>query len=112
LLLLKTEINSLRILINTAVEQFTTALANREQQNHATASPPAPESCAMETDAEHSTVTTPAILELIAELKHDIANIAIEMQAKSNQTDILKSINQSNSTSRNLNPNQNQCGSS
>jgi len=77
--LLKTEINSLRILITTAVEQFTTALATREQQKHETASPPALESCAMETDAENSMVTTPVLLELIAELKHDIATIAIDM---------------------------------
>jgi len=96
---LKTEINSLRILITTAVEQFTTALATREKQKHETAAPPALESCAMETDADNSVVTTPVLLELIAELKHDIATIATEMRAKFNQQDILRSINQSNSTS-------------
>jgi len=53
----------------------------------------------METDADNPVVTTPILLELIAELKHDIANIAIEMQAKFKQTEILKSTNQSHSTS-------------
>jgi len=99
LMLLKTEINSLRILINTAVEPFTAALAKREPQNHATASPPSRESCAMETDADNPMATTPVILELIAELKHDIANIAIEMRAKFKQTKILQSTNQSHSNS-------------
>ncbi len=40
---------------------------------------------AMETDADHSTTITPEISDLIADLKHDIATIAIEMRAKFNQ---------------------------
>jgi len=36
----------------------------------------------METDVDHSTETTPDISELIADLKHDIVTIALEMQAK------------------------------
>jgi len=98
-MLLKTEINSLHILINTAVEQFTAALAKRESPSHVPTSPPGQESCAMETDAENPLVTTPVLLELIAELKQDIANIAIEMRAKFKQTELMKSTNQSSSTS-------------
>jgi len=69
------------------------------QQKHETASLHAPESSAMETDGDHSIKTTPDILELIAELKQDIATIALKMQVKFNQTEILKSTNQPKCTS-------------
>ncbi len=64
-----------------------------EQSKHATA-PPTPESSEMETDGDHSLKTKPNILELIVELKQDIATIAVEMRAKFTQTEIFKSTNQ------------------
>jgi len=73
---LKNELQSLRTLINTVVSQLKTEIASL----HMT-----PASNAMETDIDHSTETTLAIPELIAELKHDIATIALEMRAKFNQ---------------------------
>jgi len=48
----------------------------------------------METDGDHSLKTKPNILELIVELKQDIATIAVEMRAKFTQTEIFKSTNQ------------------
>jgi len=98
LLSLKTEINSLRTLITTAVEQFKTAIATMDKKKHEKVPPHAPESNAMETDGEHHMEPTPDILELIAELKHDIATIAIEMRAKFHQTEILLSTTQPQGT--------------
>jgi len=86
---IKTEINSLHILITTAMEQFTAAIASKAQPTQKPASPPVSEPYAMETDADHHPVTTSVLLELIAELKHDIATIAVEMQAKFNQQNLL-----------------------
>jgi len=89
LMSIKTEINSLRILITTAMEQFTAAIATKAPQTHTSASPPVLEPCAMETDVAHPQVTTSDLLELIAELKHDIATIAVEMRAKFSQQNLL-----------------------
>ncbi len=70
-----------------------------EQSKPATESPPVPESSAMETNGDNPHETKPNILELIAELKQDIANIAVEMRAKFTQTEIFKSTNQPKRTS-------------
>ncbi len=88
LLSLKAEILSIRNLITEAVAQLKSALA-------ANPTPPiaAPHvttaSSAMETDSDSTTVTTPEISALIADLKHDIATIAMEMRAKFQQQAIL-----------------------
>ena len=75
LAMLKSELQSLRTLITTAVEQLKADIASTH----------APTTNAMEMDADHSTTITPEISHLIADLKHDIATIAIEMRAKFNQ---------------------------
>jgi len=76
---LKQELQSLRTLITTAVTQLKTEIASLNVT---------PASNDMETDIDHPTDHTPAIPELIAELKHDIATIALEMRAKFNQLTI------------------------
>jgi len=78
---LKSELQSLRTLITTAVEQLKADIAS-----HA---PAMTAMTAMDTDADHSTTITPEISDLIADLKHDIATIAIEMRAKFNQQTTL-----------------------
>jgi len=75
LAMLKSELQSLRTLITTAVEQLKADIASTH----------APTTNAIEMDADHSTTITPEISHLIADLKHDIATIAIEMRAKFNQ---------------------------
>jgi len=70
---LKNNLQSLWTLITTAVEQLKTEITSL----HATMA-----LSNMETDVDHSTETTPDISELIADLKHDIVTIALEMQAK------------------------------
>ncbi len=79
---LKNELNSLRTLIATAVEQLKTEIASL----HAT-----PTLSNMETEAEHPKATSPEISDLIANLKHDIATVAIEMRAKFQQQATLYS---------------------
>jgi len=66
---LKRDLQSLRTFITTAVEQLKTEIVSI----HAI-----PASNAMETDVEHTTEHTPTILELIAELKQDMAAIVHE----------------------------------
>jgi len=73
---LRNDLNSLRTLITTAVEQLTTDIASL----HAT-----PASSNMETETDYSTTDTPEISDLIADLKRDIANIATEMREKFQQ---------------------------
>jgi len=75
---LKSELQSLRNFINTAVEQLKTEIVSI----HAPTT-------AMETDLDHATETTPEISELIADLKQDIANVAIEMRAKFQKQEAL-----------------------
>ncbi len=58
------------MLITTAVEQLKSEIAS-------THAPPATND--METEADHSPTITPAISDLIADLKQDIATIAIKM---------------------------------
>jgi len=79
---LKDELNSLRTLITTTVEQLKTEIASL----HAT-----PTLSNMETEAEHPKATSPEISDLIADLKHDIATVAIEMRAKFQQQATLYS---------------------
>jgi len=79
---LKQDLQSLRTLITTAVTQLKTEIASL----HVT-----PVSHAMETDSDHPTDQTPEIQELIADLKHDIATIAIEMRTKFAQIADLQS---------------------
>jgi len=79
---LKNELNSLRTLIATAVEQLKTEIASL----HAT-----PTLSNMETEAEHPKATSPEISDLIANLKHDIATVAIEMHTKFQQQATLYS---------------------
>jgi len=78
---LKSDLQSLRTLITTAVEQLKLEITSM----HAT-----PDTSAMETEANHSTTTTPEISDLIADLKHDIATIAIKMRAKFQQQATLQ----------------------
>jgi len=66
---LKRDLQSLRTFITTAVEQLKTEIVSI----HAT-----PASNEMETDIEHPKEQTPNILQLIAELKQDIAAVAHE----------------------------------
>ncbi len=77
---LKNDLQSLRTLITTAVEQLKMDIAS----THAT-----PATSAMETDTDHSTATTPELSDLIADLKQDIATIALEMRAKFQQQEAL-----------------------
>ncbi len=70
---LKNDLQSLRSLITTAVEQLKTEIAT----THAT-----PATNAMETDTDPSTPPTPELSDLIAELKNEIATMATEMRAK------------------------------
>jgi len=79
---LKDELNSLRTLIANAVEQLKTEIASI----HAT-----PILSNMETEVEHPTATPPEISDLIADLKHDITTVAIEMRAKFQQQATLYS---------------------
>jgi len=60
---------------------------------------PTPESNDMETNIDHSKEITPNISELITELKHDIATIAIKMQAKFAQQATLNLTNNQKCTS-------------
>jgi len=73
---LKQDLQSLRTLINTAVAQLKQDIASIQvfKVTHT--------SNDMETDLEPSLAPTPAIPELIAELKHDIATVVIKMRAK------------------------------
>jgi len=96
---LKTDLNSLRNLITTAVEQLKTEIASL----HAT-----PTSSTMETEIDHSTTTTPEISDLIADLKRDIATIALEMREKFKQQHNLSHLN----LPQGLPACCNQCGSS
>jgi len=78
--LIKTELASLRTLINSAVEQMKSAVDSIKT----TEPVPARE---MEIDDNHSTddhskETTPEIFELIIELKNEIATMATEMREK------------------------------
>jgi len=86
LLSIKTELNSLRDIITSAVEQIKNAIASIPVQ-------PLPSSTmetnAMETDAEKSMTTTSDISDLIDDLKHDIATTTIEMRAKFQQQETL-----------------------
>jgi len=70
---LKNDLQSLRLLITTAVEQLKTEIAS----THAT-----PATNAMETDIDPSIPPTPELSELITELKNEIATMAREMRAK------------------------------
>jgi len=67
---LKQDLQSLRTLITTAVTQLKMEIASLQAT---------PALNDMETDIDHSMDHTPAIPELIAELKHDIATIALKM---------------------------------
>jgi len=71
--LIKMELASLCTLITSAVEQMNNAVESFK------ATPPVP-TREMEIDDGHSTEPTPETHELIAELKHDIATIALEMR--------------------------------
>jgi len=82
LMALKQDLQSLCTLITTAVTQLKMEIASL----HVT-----PVSHAMETDSNHPTDQTPEIQELIADLKHDIATIAIEMRTKFAQIADLQS---------------------
>ncbi len=86
---LKKELQSLHTLITTAVEQLKTDIASL----HA-----APMSSDMDMDGENHMENNLDIMELIAELKHDIANIALEMRAKFQQQATLKSTTNPKST--------------
>jgi len=77
---LKSELQSLRLLITTAVEQLKSEIAS----THATQP-----TNNMETETDQSPTITPAISDLIADLKQDIATIALEMRAKFNQQTIF-----------------------
>jgi len=79
---LKINLQSLRTLITTAVEQLKMEIASL----HAT-----PATSDIKTDDDHSTATTPALSDLIADLKHNIATIALKMRAKFQQQATLKS---------------------
>jgi len=70
---LKNDLQSLRTLITTAVEQLKTEITSL----HAT-----PTTNAMETDTDPSTPPTPELSDLITELKNEIATMATEMRAK------------------------------
>jgi len=81
LVALKNDLQLLRTLITTAVEQLKMEIAS----THVI---PAN---AMETDTDHSTTEpTPELSDLIADLKHDIATIALEMQEKFQQQATLQ----------------------
>jgi len=67
---LKNDLQSLRTLITTAVEQ----LKRESSSLHAT-----PATNEMETDGDKSMTTTPDLPDLIADLKHDIATTTIKM---------------------------------
>jgi len=67
---LKAEISSLRTIINEAVAQLKSTVASLPTPSRASAPSM---STAMETDVDHNKETTPAITDLIADLKHDIA---------------------------------------
>jgi len=67
---LKNNLQSLCTLITTAVEQLKTEIVSL----HATLA-----TNDMETDVDHSAATTPDLSDLIADLKHDIATVALEM---------------------------------
>ncbi len=88
LLSLKAEILSIRNIITKAVAQLKSALAAHPTPN-TTAPQATTASSAMETDTDSATATTPEISALIADLKHDIATIAMEMRAKFQQQAIL-----------------------
>jgi len=77
---LKNDLQSLRTLITTAVEQLKMEILSL----HAT-----PATNEMETDAENCVTTTPDLSDLIADLKHDIATTTIEMRAKFQQQETL-----------------------
>jgi len=84
--LIKTELATLRTLISAAVEQMESAVASIQTSPIQIS---ARDNKAMEIEADqstdnnhHSKETTPEISELIAELKNDIANIAVEMREK------------------------------
>jgi len=90
LLSLKAEILSIRNIITKAVAQLKSAIT--AQLTPSIAAPTATTaSSAMETDVPSSTFITPEISDLIADLKHDIATIALEMLAKFQQQAILYS---------------------
>ncbi len=80
---LKAEISSLRTIITEAVAQLKSAVASLpipSRESEATLM-----STAMETDGNHTTETTMDITDLIADLKHDIATVVLEMRAKFQQ---------------------------
>jgi len=79
---LKNNLNSLHTLITTTVEQLKAEIASL----HAT-----PALSNMEMEVKQSTATTPEISDLIADLKHDIATIALKMHAKFQQQATLHS---------------------
>jgi len=66
---LKRELQSLRTFITTTVEQLKTEIVSIHT---------IPASNEMETEVNHTTDQTPNLLELITELKHDIAAVAHE----------------------------------
>jgi len=98
LLLLKTEINALKTLITSAVEQFKTAIASFPV---ATQSPP---SSAMDTDVEESmehhtkTQTQLEFADLIQDLKLEIATIVTESRALFKQQLLLTPTNRCHSS--------------
>jgi len=95
---LKTELQSLRMLITTAVAQLKTEIASL----HANPMSSDMETEAEKTEVDNSLATTLDISNLIANLKNDIA-IIISHPLFSRNTKVQPS---------NLNPNLNQCGSS
>jgi len=87
---LKNDLKSLRTLITTAVEQLKMEISSLH----------APAVHDMETDVEQSfAAITPDISDLIADLKHDIATVALEMRSKFHQQATLMSQTTSKCTS-------------
>jgi len=84
LLSLKAEILSICNIITEAVAQLKSAIASYLTPSIATPHATMALS-AMETEVDYSTATTLDISDLIVDLKHDIATIAIEMHAKFQQ---------------------------
>ncbi len=97
---LKNDLQSLCILITTAVEQLKTEITS----THAT-----PAMTAMETDTDHS---TPELSNLIANLKHDIATITLEMRVKFKQQETIAQAQRIPFQFTPMPPGMNQCGSS
>jgi len=73
ILSIKTELNSLRDIITSAVEQIKNAIASMPVIDPSTCEMKTPTSSQMEIEAEPPTATTPDLTALIADLKHDIA---------------------------------------